>query len=142
MNDVVPDPVDVAAPVQALAWSPSRGFIVDLDDLTEARLEGEHVLEVTDATDGAPFGVVADVEGEAPLAVDVRQDRELAEVRTVLARVVDRLAGVDVAELEARVTGLVRSVAALEDRAEGADTGNAIEISALKTRVRRLEERP
>ena len=88
MNDLLPDPVPVQAPVGALAWSASRGFIDDLDELTEARLEGELVLDVTDHR---PAGVVEDVEGDAPLAIAVRHDRELADLRRVLARVLDRL---------------------------------------------------
>jgi hypothetical protein len=93
MNDLLPDPVPVQAPVGALAWSALRGFIDDLAELTEAKLEGELILDVTDATDHGALGVVEDVEGDAPLAIVVRHDRELADVRRVLARVLDRLGG-------------------------------------------------
>lgn len=91
MNDLTPDPVDVQAPVRTLAWSPSRGFIDDVDDLLEAQGEGEVILDVTDATRGRVFGVVEAVEGDCPLSVAVRQDRELCELRRVTARLVDRL---------------------------------------------------
>lgn len=87
MNDLLPDPVNVVAPVGALGWSASRGFIIDAGELFEANGEGEVVLEVDDDQ------VVRDVEGDAPLAVSVRQDREIADVRGVVARLVDRLNG-------------------------------------------------
>lgn len=78
MNDLLPDPVDVLAPVGALDWSASRGFIVDADELLEANGEGELVLEVDDDQ------VVRDVEGDCPLAIAVRHDREIVELRRAL----------------------------------------------------------
>lgn len=120
MNDLLPDPVDVQAPAGALGWTASRGFITDTDELYEARLEGELMLEVTDPPDPQPWGVVADVEGDCPLAVAVRVDREVAELRRLHVR------------LAARVSDL-------GDRAAGLDTGIATEVAALKARVRRLE---
>lgn len=126
MNDLTPDPVDVRAPVRAIGWSPMRGFIDELSELTEARLEGELVLDVTDGREP----VVEAVEGDCPLSIAVRVDREVSELRRVVARLVDR-----VAPLERRVD-------VLEDRAAGLDMGLAVEVAALKTRVRRLEGEP
>ena len=40
MSALLPDPVDEPAPHGALAWSPSRGFILNAEDLDEAQLEG------------------------------------------------------------------------------------------------------
>lgn len=93
MNDLQPDPVAVQAPVRAIAWTPSRGFVDDVAELMEAHGEGELTLHVTDALDGHPFGVVEAVEGDCPLAVAVRQDREICELRRVTARLVDRVNG-------------------------------------------------
>ncbi|CAN5922042.1 hypothetical protein BH23ACT10_BH23ACT10_10760 [soil metagenome] len=122
MNDLQPDPVAVQAPVAAIGWSPARGFIDDADDLQEARFEGELILDVTDPTTGRVFGVVEAVEGDCPLAVAVRQDREICELRRVHARLAER-------------------VSDLGDRAEGLDIGLATEVAALKHRVRMLEQR-
>ena len=91
MNDVAPDPVDVQAPVRALAWSPSRGFIDDVDDLLEAQGEGEVVLDVDDDR------MVRDVEGDAPLAVSVRQDGQIVDLQRVCAGLVDRVNAGDAA---------------------------------------------
>jgi hypothetical protein len=93
MNELLPDPVDVIAPAGAVAWSPSRGFITDTDDLWEARGEGEHVLTVTDTTTGDAMAVVAAVEGDAPLAVSVRQDRQIALLDRRMIEVAAALAG-------------------------------------------------
>lgn len=95
MNDLTPDPVDVQAPVRALAWTPSRGFVDDVDELLEAQGEGEVILDVTDATHGRVFGFVEAVEGDTPLAVAGRQDRQLLELYRVTARLVDRVNGGD-----------------------------------------------
>ena len=116
MNDLMPDPVDVLAPAGALGWSASRGFIDSPGELFEAQGEGEVVLDVDDDQ------VLRDVEGDAPLAVTVRHDRELTDVRRVTA-------------------GLAVRVSDLGDRAAGLDTGLATEVAALKARVRRLEGR-
>jgi hypothetical protein len=88
MNDLLPDPVPVQAPPRAIAWSPLRGFIDDLTELTEARLEGKLILDVTE---DEPRGVVEAVEGDCPLAIAVRHDRELADLRDVVSAILDRL---------------------------------------------------
>lgn len=119
MNDALPGPVSVAAPDGAIAWSVSLGFIDDLDELTEARIDGDLLLPVTDDD---PAGLVASVEGDAPLACVVRIDRELLTLTRVLARLAER-------------------VSDLGDRAAGLDTGIAVEVAQLKTRVRKLETR-
>jgi hypothetical protein len=72
MNDLQPEPVDVAAPADALAWSPEIGFITNADELLEVHGEGALVLDVED-------GLVRAVEGETPLAVAIRQDRQITE---------------------------------------------------------------
>lgn len=125
MNDyqLLP-PVDVVAPAHALGWSPSRGFITHVDELLEARGEGELLMDVTDAEHGAPFGIVADVEGECPLAVAVRMDRQLLEMRRAQR-------------------ALVQAVQDIGDRQSGIDTDIAVRLTALAARVRRLEgDRP
>lgn len=120
MNDLQPDPIAVQAPTGALGWGASRGFIDDTDELLEAHGEGELVLDVTDVLDGRPFGVVADVEGDSPLAVAVRIDRELTELRRAHARLAERVSDVG-------------------DKQVGQDTDLAVEVAAIKARVRRLE---
>lgn len=121
MNDVQPDAVDVLAPTGAIAWSPAAGFIDHPDELFELRGAGELLLDVTDAPTGSgPMGVVEAVEGDAPLACIVRVDREVTDLRRVHA-------------------ALAQRVSDLGDRAAGLDTGLAVEVAALKTRVRRLE---
>ena len=104
MNDyTLLPPTDVQAPAEALAWSPSRGFIVDLDELLEARGEGEVVLEVTDAPDDGPYGVIAEVEGDCPLAVAIRLDGMLTAMHRAQRALAERLH--DIAEgLEERGT--------------------------------------
>ena len=91
MNDLLPDPVTVVAPERCYGWTASGGFIDDVTEYDEARFEGDVVLEVE-------AGRVDGVEGDAPLAVAVRQDRQLLELhRTVqtlalrLLRIEDRL---------------------------------------------------
>ncbi|HSJ45287.1 MAG TPA: hypothetical protein VK923_11455 [Euzebyales bacterium] len=113
-------PTDVQAPAEALAWSPAHGFVVDLAELLEARGEGERTLEVTDAPDGHPFGVIADVEGEAPLASLIRVDRMLVDMQRAQRALAERLADII-------------------DRQSGQDTDIAVEVAALKARVLRLE---
>jgi hypothetical protein len=93
MNIVQPDPTDVPAPSGALAWPPTRGFITDPSELFESNGEGELVLAVED-------GIVAGVEDDCPLAVAIRQDRELLDLRRDLGDLYARMLDVFETALE------------------------------------------
>jgi hypothetical protein len=71
MSAASPGPDDVAAPPEALGWTARHGFITDADTLDAAIRDGMEVLNVDD-------GAVRDVEGNAPLATAIRQDRDVA----------------------------------------------------------------
>ena len=55
-------------------WTASRGLIDDPHELFEGNGEGEILPDVE-------AGAVTGVEGDCPLAVAIRQDRQLTELR-------------------------------------------------------------
>ena len=105
------DAQPVRAPQGALGWSPDGGWLYEPTEVRSSVDAGHMTLVVSD--DGWLRGVTD--HDRAPLAAVLRIDGDLVEV---VARL-DQLA----------------------ERAEAADTGNAVEIAALRGRVRQLENR-
>lgn len=114
------DTQPVRAPRGALAWTAHTGFVYDSNVMAgiDAAEAGDLVLMVSD--DGYLHGVLP--HDRTPLAALLRVEADVDALRRV------------VADLGARVGDL-------GDRVEGRDTGEAVELVALKARVRRLEER-
>jgi hypothetical protein len=78
-------PAAVRAPVEALGWSPQRGWLTSADELDEAMLEGELVLSADDD------GWVRDVEGDCSLALAMRIDREVTQLSIAFTDLYERL---------------------------------------------------
>ena len=109
--DMNHDAQPVRAPAGARAWTPDIGWLYEREEVPRHVEAGAVALVVSD--DGWLRGVTDD--DHAPLAAVLRIDGDLAEV--------------------------VERIDALADRAEGLDTGLAVEVSMLKARVRQLENR-
>lgn len=76
-SDLLPDPVMLLAPDGALGWSPGGGFLLSVDALTDAHIEGAPVIAVRDG--------LIEVEGLAPLASLIRADRDITLLRQRVA---------------------------------------------------------
>ena len=101
----------VRAPQGAVAWTPQAGWVYDHLELPQ-RVEGDSYVLMVSEHDGRLRGVTAN--DTAPLLAVLRVEADVAEI--------------------------VRRLDDLADRAEGASTDVAVEVAALKRRVRKLEE--
>lgn len=128
----------IRAPQGAIAWTAVDGFAYDEHEVPRHVDAGELVLVVS--SDGMLRGVQP--HDHAPMIAVVRVEADVVEVIQRLEELAGGTASVrDVNELRARMTAAVHRVDVLEDRATGLDTGLAVEVAALKHRVRRLEDR-
>lgn len=137
------------APAGAIGWTPDSGWIYDEHEAPAALEEhGGLVLVVSD--DGMVRGVTSS--DRAPLSAVLRVDGDLVDVVTRLDEVADELAVLE-RQAGARLIALLHRVDTLEgvharlaervsdigDKQIGQDTDLAVEVAALKSRVRRLE---
>lgn len=109
MNDVQPNAVAVRAPAGALAWSVSRGFIFNVDELDDSHDEGEMTLLITNRRQRRETGVVDGIEGDAPLAALIRIDRQLIDLARYVEDVHIRLG--DIGEAIVAVAARPRQIA-------------------------------
>ena len=105
------DAQPIRAPQGALAWTPAEGYLYERSEIAVHVAAGSMVLVVSD--DGYLRGVTE--RDRAPLAALLRLEGDLTEV--------------------------VRRLDDLGEAVAGFDAGVAVDLSALKGRVRRLEER-
>lgn len=122
----------IRAPAGAVGWTASAGYLFDSAELTHRATAGEVVLVVP--AEGMLRGVTPD--NRAPLLAVLRLDGDLVDVVTRLDDLSDRID-----QVTRMHDALAEPVSDLGDRAAGLDTGLAVEVSTLKGRVRKLEER-
>lgn len=85
MSHIMPNRTDVRAPANALAWSPTHGFIVDHTQLGRLYSEGALLLDVN------AEGQVQDVEGHAPLVAVLRIEHDVSLLAHEVINLYERL---------------------------------------------------
>ena len=89
-----PDAWDVAAPLGAVAWSVSRGWITSTEEVAAVHREAQFVIYAV-----PDDGVVCDVVGQASLAAIMHVDRRVLALHREVDELRQRL--LDVAEYAA-----------------------------------------